>query len=237
MDKSNAGRFITAYNRLDKCIRDIYNFKPALSFSDVIRKSASVNAIIKKYEDDLIDYGRLRNSIVHRSDDRVIAEPHDDVVEQLEAIVRKVTTPPLAMNSVVNRSVFLAQGEVKLCDCLKELYKTGFSNVPVYLKGTLVGVLNREMVIDAIGECLSRGGNVGDLLNKRIVDSVAVLDSSNHYEVVSEKITIDNVLYMFQQNRKLTTIIITPSGAYTELPVGIIVTADIIDMQTILDNY
>ncbi len=237
MDKSNAGRFITAYNRLDKCIRDIYNFKPALSFSDVIRKSASVNAIIKKYEDDLIDYGRLRNSIVHRSDDRVIAEPHDDVVEQLEAIVRKVTTPPLAMNSVVNRSVFLAQGEVKLCDCLKELYKTGFSNVPVYLKGTLVGVLNRKMVIDAIGECLSRGGNVGDLLNKRIVDSVAVLDSSNHYEVVSEKITIDNVLYMFQQNRKLTTIIITPSGAYTELPVGIIVTADIIDMQTILDNY
>ena len=237
MDKSNANRFITAYNRLDKCIRDIYNFKPALSFSDVIRKSASVNAVIKKYEDDLIDYGRLRNSIVHRSDDRVIAEPHDDVVEQLEAIVRKVTTPPLAMNSVVNRSVFLAQGEVKLGDCLKELYQTGFSNVPVYLKGTLVGVLNRKMVIDAIGECLSRGGNVGDLLNKRIVDSVAVLDSSNHYEVVSEKITIDNVLYMFQQNRKLTTIIITPSGAYTELPVGIIVTADIIDMQTILDNY
>ena len=93
------------------------------------------------------------------------------------------------------------------------------------------------MVIDAIGETLQNGESIDELMQKRIVDCVSVLDSSNHYEVVSEKVTIDNVLYMFQQNRKLTTIIITPSGAYTELPVGIIVTADIIDMQTILDNY
>ena len=45
--KSNAERFINAYNRLDKTIRDIYNFKPALSFSDVIRKASEVNYLIK----------------------------------------------------------------------------------------------------------------------------------------------------------------------------------------------
>lgn len=235
--KSNAERFISAYNRLDKCIRDIYNFKPALSFSDVIRKSASINAVIKKYEDDLIDFGRLRNSIVHRSSDEVIAEPHDDIVEEIESIVRLVTTPPLAMQSVVNRSVFIAQGDVSLGDIIVEITKTGYSNVPVYLNKTLVGVLNRKMLIDAIGEAVTRKEDVDDLLKKKLVDCVSVLDSSNHYEVVSEKVTIDNLLYMFQQNRKLTTVIITPSGAYTELPVGIVVTADIIDMQTILDNY
>ena len=47
----------------------------------------------------------------------------------------------------------------------------------------------------------------------------------------------DNILYMFQQNRKLSTIVITPKGSYNELPVGIVVTADLIDIQTILDNY
>lgn len=235
--RSNAGRFITAYNRLDKCIRDIYNFKPALSYSDVIRKSASVNSIVKKYEDDLIDYGRLRNAIVHRSDDKIIAEPHDDVVEQMESIVRMITTPPLAMQSVVNRNVFIAEGEVKLADVMKELYATGYSNVPVYLKGTLVGVINRKMLIDAIGRAVQMGEDLNAMMNKRVVDALTVLDAGNHYEVVSEKTTIDNVLYMFQQNRKLSTVIITPSGAYTELPVGIVVTADIIDMQTILDNY
>ncbi len=235
--KSNADRFITAYNRLDKGIRDIYNFKPALSFSDVVRKAASINLVIKKHEDDLIDYGRLRNAIVHRSNDKVIAEPHDDVVEDIESIVRTITTPPLAMQSVVNRSVFIAQGEVKLGSVLAEMFRTGYSNIPVYLESTLVGVLNRKMIIDKLGEAVSKNEDVNKLMGMRVVDCLSVLDENNHYEVVSDNVTIDNLLYMFQQNRKLTTVIITPSGAYTEKPVGIVVTADIIDMQTILDNY
>ena len=235
--RSNAARFITAYNRLDKGLRDIYNFKPALSFSDVIRKAASINSVIKKYEDDLIDYGRLRNAIVHRSDDVVIAEPLDSVVEAMESIVRMITTPPLAMQSIVNRSVFIAQGEVPLANVLSEMYKTGFSNIPVYLQNTLVGVLNRKMIIDGLGECILNGQDINTILNKRVVDCLSVLDENNHYEVVPANVTIDNLLYMFQQNRKLSTVIITPSGAYTEKPVGIVVTADIIDMQTILDNY
>lgn len=235
--KSNADRFITAYNRLDKGIRDIYNFKPALSFSDVVRKAASINLVVKKHEDDLIDYGRLRNAIVHRSNDKVIAEPHDDVVEDIESIVRTITTPPLAMQSVVNRSVFIAQGEVKLGSVLAEMFRTGYSNIPVYLESTLVGVLNRKMIIDKLGEAVTNNEDVNKLMGMRVVDCLSVLDENNHYEVVSDNVTIDNLLYMFQQNRKLTTVIITPSGAYTEKPVGIVVTADIIDMQTILDNY
>lgn len=235
--KSNAERFITAYNRLDKTIRDIYNFKPALTFSDVIRKSADMNYLIKKYEDDLIDYGRLRNSIVHRSDDRVIAEPHDEVVEQMEKIVRVVTMPPKVMHTVANRSVFIADGQVPCDRILVEMSKNGFSNVPIYLGDTLVGVLNRKMVVDAIGTALLEQKDIDKLLKGPIVDCFSVLDVNNHYEVVGADATIDNILYMFQQNRKLSTVVITPKGSYNEFPVGIIVTADLIDIQAILDNY
>ncbi len=237
MQKSNAERFINAYNRLDKTVRDIYNFKPALTFSDVIRKAADVNYIVKKYEDDLIDFGRLRNAIVHHSDERVIAEPHDDVVEKMEKIVRSVTTPPLVMQTVGNRSVFIADGGVPAKKVLVEMSKNGFSNVPIYLGGTLVGVLNRKMIVDAIGGCVLAQQDIDKLLEKPIVDCMSVLDVNNHYEVVGSDATIDNILYMFQQNRKLSTIVITPKGSYNELPVGIVVTADLIDIQTILDNY
>lgn len=237
MQKSNAERFINAYNRLDKTVRDIYNFKPALTFSDVIRKAADVNYIVKKYEDDLIDFGRLRNAIVHHSDERVIAEPHDDVVEKMEKIVRSVTTPPLVMQTVGNRSVFIADGAVPAKKVLVEMSKNGFSNVPIYLGGTLVGVLNRKMIVDAIGSCVLAQQDIDKVLEKPIVDCMSVLDVNNHYEVVGSDATIDNILYMFQQNRKLSTIVITPKGSYNELPVGIVVTADLIDIQTILDNY
>ena len=43
------------------------SIKASLGFGEVVRKVAPINSIIKKYEDDLIEYGRLRNAIVHKS--------------------------------------------------------------------------------------------------------------------------------------------------------------------------
>lgn len=233
----NAERFINAYNRLDKGLRNIYNLKPALSFSDIIRRTSQINSVVKKYEDDLIDYGRLRNAIVHRSSEEPIAEPHDDVVERLESITRIITSPPKVLQSIVGRSVFVVQGDITLKKILPEMVKNGYSNIPVYLQDTLVGVITRKMIIDAIGSAIAEGLSVESVLNKRIVDALNVLDVSAHYEVVAESITIDSMLFMFSQNKKLTTVIITKHGTYTEKPIGIVVTADLLDMQSILDNY
>ena len=80
---ANAVRFIAAYNRLDQGLREIYSIKRTLTYSDMIRKVANVNTVVSKFEEDLIDYGRLRNAIVHKSSDEIIAEPNIDVVEKL----------------------------------------------------------------------------------------------------------------------------------------------------------
>lgn len=235
---SNARRFIDSYNILDKSLRDIYGLKPSLTFSDVVRKVASVNSVIKKYEDDIVDYGRLRNAIVHRSiSGEVIAEPHDDVVLKLEAITRLITTPPRAMDSVVNRKVFVVSAEEKLKSVLFEMFKSGYSNVPVYRDKTLVGVVTRKMIVEAIGEQIYDKKSLDEFINKPVIEALNIMNISNHYEVAPSSITVDNLLYMFQQNRKLSTVIITKNGNYNEQPLGIVVTADTIDMQTILDNY
>ncbi len=235
---SNAKRFIDSYNILDKSLRDIYNLKPSLTFSDVVRKVASVNSVIKKYEDDIIDYARLRNAIVHRSiSGEVIAEPHDDVVLKLESITRLITTPPRAMDSVVNRKVYVVQATEKLKNVLMEMYKLGYSNVPVYSEKTLIGVITRKMIVEALGEAIYNKTSLDEFVNKPVIEALNIENITNHYEVAPSNITIDNLLYMFQQNRKLSTVIITKNGNYNELPLGIVVTADTIDMQTILDNY
>ena len=49
--ESNSRRFLEAYNKLDKGLRDIYGIKPSITFSDCIRKVATINSVIKKYED------------------------------------------------------------------------------------------------------------------------------------------------------------------------------------------
>ena len=85
MDTGNSRRFIKAYNQIDSALRIQGDMKRSISYTEAIRKAARTNSLVAKYEDQLIDFGRLRNAIVHNSNpDLVIAEPHDDVVEEYE---------------------------------------------------------------------------------------------------------------------------------------------------------
>ena len=143
----------------------------------------------------------------------------------------------MKFKSFLKRSVSMAKDNITVGSIIEDMSRTSYSNIPFYLKDTLVGVITRKMLVNSIGECIANGGDIKKYFNEKAIDKLRILDENNHYDVVSEKITIDNVLYMFQQNKKLTTLIITKNGTYKELPVGIIVTSDVIDLQAILDNY
>lgn len=234
---TNSKRFIDAYNRLDQGMREIYNIKPAINFSDCVRKVSAINPVIRKYEDDIIEYGRLRNAIVHRSGEETIAEPNTSVVEKLEQIARLICTPPRVMDTVANRAVYSVDHNTPLKDILVHLFETGYSVVPVYRKEELIGVINRKMIVEALGATLSAGVDLDEYCKLPIAEAIDLGASSTSYEVVGSSVTIDNVLYLFQQNRKLSVVIITKNGNYNEQPLGVVVTSDTIDMQTIIDNY
>lgn len=238
MEKNElAKRFISAYNRLDQGLRDIYSIKRTLNFSDMIRKVATVNTVVKKFEEDLIDYGRLRNAIVHRSSDEIIAEPNVDVVEMLEKIARIINTPPRVIECLRPRQVFSVDGDTILRDVVGEMWKKGYSVVPVYISGTLVGVINRKMIVDGIGRFIANGKDIDDAMQEPVSKCLDIFNETSHYEVAPTSLTVENLMYMFQQNRKLSSVILTENGNYTEPAKVIIVSADIIDLNTILDNY
>ena len=90
MKKSNADRFIAAFNDIDYSLRTIYDFKRSTSFSDIVRRSVVLNSVVRKYEEDLIDFGRLRNAIIHNGNSKyTIAEPHTEIVEKIEKLAGK----------------------------------------------------------------------------------------------------------------------------------------------------
>lgn len=237
MEKSNGDRFIFAYNKLDQGLRNIYNIKQSLGFGEVVRKIAPINSIIKKYEDDLIEFGRLRNAIVHGAGDTLIAEPNLDVVERLEQIARLVTTPPRVADVLDKRKVFVVDGSTSVGEVTSKMFEYGYSIVPVYIKGTLVGVINRKMIVDCFGAGLKAGVSLENLVNQPVATALDVLNVTNHYEVAPNTITIDSIIFMFQQNRKLSTVVITKNGNYSEEPLQVVVTSDLIELQSILDNY
>jgi CBS domain-containing protein len=240
MSKTPAERFIVAYNEIDYSLRTIYGFKRSISFSDMVRKAVTLNSVVRKYEESLIDYGRLRNSIVHKSNPNyIIAEPHEDVVQELEKIAELISTPPTALDRIATRDVLCLSGNSAVREVLEKIHETGFFNIPIYDDNRLMGVANGHDLITELGKQLGNGVNINDYVNNtKIKDAIVdVAVEGKYYKVADRELTIEKALNLFYIDRKLNVIIITPNGGYNERPIGIITTADILDMNAVLENY
>lgn len=227
-------RFISAYNKIDKKLRTLYNVKSNATFPDAVRRAAAYSALIRKYEDDLLDYARLRNAIVHSSnDDMVIAEPHEKVVEKLERIERLLSSPPRAVGSVAKRAVcFLS--DTKLSKAIELMARGNYSNVPVVFEGEIIGVLNNKLIVEAIARNLA--GDVGKYMSEATIGSV-LTPAGNHYTLLPDTATVDEVLTAFTENRKLQIAVLTYKGFADGEIAGVVTTGDILDLSRILEDY
>ena len=236
---SNARRFIQSYNNIDYTIRTRYNLNRSMGFSELIRKSVALNYIVRKYEDDLIDFGRLRNAIVHGNEDYIMAEPHIDVVEQIEKIGRMLTAPPKALELVCRRDVLTISASQSMKDAIMLIASSSYSNIPAYNdKGEIIGIANGQKILDSFGKHLLSGGKADSFLNNvKIEDMLSKIENSNYYIFANKDLTVEEALEFFHDNSKLLAILVTKNGGAKEKPLGIITGSDVIKMNTILENY
>ncbi len=237
--QSNAKRFLDAYNNIDYALKTRYNFNRSMGFSDLIRKSVVLNYVVRKYEEVLIDYGRLRNAIIHNNnEDYVIAEPHDAVVEDIEHIEKLLTTPPKALESVGRRDVVTTSADKSMREVIELIASSNFSNIPVYKNNQLIGVANGQKIINSMGQFLLTGGKCSTFLdNVQIEDMLSSLQDSNYYIVRQADCTIEEALDEFNSNHKLLAILFTKHGQTNEMPLGIMTGANVVEAQKIIENY
>ena len=238
--KSNSKRFLDAYNNIDYTLKTRYDFNRAMGFSDLIRKTVSINYIVRKYEDELIDYGRLRNAIIHNNnEDFVIAEPHEEVVKEIEHIEKLLTTPPKALETVAMRKVLVTYAGKSMREVIMLMAESNYSNIPVYNNNKeLIGVANGQKILNSLGQFLLSGGKCSTFLdNVQIEDMLSSLNQSNYYIVKGANCTIEEVLKEFDNNHKLLAVLFTKHGYNTEMPLGIMTGLDVQAAQKILENY
>ena len=70
---------------------------------------------------------------------------------------------------------------------------------------------------------------IGEIVSNQITDT--------YYGISDENITLEQALNLFYKNRKMLVIPITKNGSDYEKPLGIISVADIMDINSILENY
>ncbi|MBE7075423.1 MAG: hypothetical protein E7376_05545 [Clostridiales bacterium] len=236
---SNAKRFIDAFNQIDYALRTQHNFKRSMGFSDMIRRAVSINHIVRKYEDDLITYSRLRNAIVHNSNpDELIAEPHADIVEKIENLAHLITTPPRAVDVLEEKEVFTVNYNVSIKNVIMKISSTKYSNIPVYKNGELIGVANGQKILNVLGTKMAEGNNCEDYVNNHTIEEIATMPNEiKYYTVMHANVTVDQVLFEFLANRKLLAIILTKTGTMHEPPIAIITASDYMELNKILENY
>ena len=236
---SNAVRFLNAYNKIDHTLRTVYDLKRSLNYSEVIRKTVQLNSVVRKFEDDLIDFGRLRNAIVHKGDSNfVIAEPHEKVVEKMEHIATLISTPPLALNKIATHEVLCIDYSISIAEAMQLMSRSGYSNLPVYKNQKLLGVLNGQRLINILGFKLEDGLNLDEFIKTTAVcDIIESLENTKYYVVEDESLTLERALNLFENNKKLLLILITQKGDGDYPPAGIITNSDVIDIQKVLDSY
>ena len=196
------------------------------------------NHIVRKYEDQLIDYGRLRNAIIHNSNDEfLIAEPHTDVVEEFEKIASLVSAPPKVFDTVCTKEVFTVEHSTNLYDVIKLIYSSSYSNIPVYKNGGVIGVANGQKILDYIGKHLNYGIDIDDFLKNTTIEKFVKdqVSDTKYFEVCDMDLTVEKALNLFFQNRKLLMIILTPNGMLQEMPIGLITPTDIMDLNKVIE--
>ena len=237
--QSNAVRFINAYNSIDQTLRAVYNFKRNITFSDMIRRAVSVNSVVRKYEDKLIDYARLRNAIIHNSnEERIIAEPHDEVVAEMERIAEVISCPPKVIDTIASKTVLVLDGMSTVKVALETIYRTDFRMIPVCDGDKIMGVINSHRVIELLGMQIDNGKDLDEYIESTpVIEAVSDSDVDRVFVIKSKNLLIQEALDLFYANRKLQAIVLTKNGSVQERPIGIVTVADIMDLSKIIEDY
>ncbi len=231
--------FLEYYNKLDSDIRGIFNLYPKSTFSDAIRKSAEISPLVRKYEEDLLSYAKLRNAIVHDSEEgKIIAEPLSEVVENFAQIVNAILTPKKISACNIGKKVKMLEGSESVATGALEIYQSGFSNLPVFADGKIIGMLSNKRIVEIVAMAVKKNVSADDILaNSKVKECVFDSDKGKYYEIKSESTRIDEIVKLYEKNPNLSLVIITKSGSLSEKPVQVVGRTDVTTLTQILESY
>ena len=227
---NNAERFLEIYNEVDRFLTDFSSGKYE-SYSDKIRNSTK--PIIKRYHDQLLDYGDLRNAIVHRpkKDDNYIANPLDKVVKDFEYILEKLKNPPRVFSKFCFKVEGVKQNE-KLDSALKIMCAKSFSQMPIFDDEgeKVVEILNTNTISRWLGRNIKNNEIVEE--NPTISELFQDIEFRKNYKFISKECDTYTAYHYFTEqikkhSRNLDVLLITNNGKENEPLLGLITVADI----------
>jgi CBS domain-containing protein len=226
---SNADRFLDAFNTIEQELYRMLELGQHRRFYELVKLASRINPVIERYKSDLLEYGDLRNAIVHtRTDGRVIAEPNDQTVAEIEHIASYLLEPPRVV-PLFRREVVTMNAADPAGKAVKFMYRRGYSQIPIKDGPAVTALLTAGTVVRWLADCLDRDG-----FNPRETAIAAVLKYTEHphnFKFVDTATSLFQVQDLFYQyghgGKKLEAVLITDNADPAEPLLGIITIWDL----------
>lgn len=229
-------RFEVAYNQIDEIIKQWVKYHDR-RFTVLLRQGAKHHCLIKNYADELEQYGRLRNAIVHEKKEvgTYIAEPHISVVERIEMIAGLFSRPNYAL-TIATKQVILFDFEDSIVNVIKAIKEHNYSQYPVYKQKDCIGLLTTGDIVKWMASYMIN--NIVDLADIKVIDILANV-KEHPIKFADKSIDIFEVEEIFENAHKektdLEAVIITENGGKNEKPLGLITAWDLIEIDYTAD--
>ncbi len=239
MDYANAAKFLKSYNKIESQLKMLYSMKPTQNFTDLVKRCTDLNITVRRYENELVDYGKLRNAIVHRTGggDLFIANPSDDVVENIEYIEKQLCNPPTVTEAFKVKKTSVVYADKPLLTAVQTFGESEKKTVVVYDHGKMKGVLNSYYVFRLIAERAAAGEDVTAYLQETKCGDVLSEELLEKYYLVDKTATVFDVFSAFEHHKDIYAVIVTENGKIGEKVLLLLTPSDFPVINRYLETF
>lgn len=225
--------FIESFNHIHKYLKKYTDSDDNVSFSDLLYK-AKAHPMIHLYLDELHLFRKLRNIIVHQTDDfeKLIATPSDEVVERIKFIEQQLVDPSTV--GVFKAEVIKFNATDSIEDVLKLSGEKEILKLPIYENNKFIGLVTSRAIAKWLqkhiqNNTIELSGTVKDLLD---------FEKKSQYEFIASSMTVYEAWHLFQASpKKLDALLLTESGRQEDVIEAIITYDDLLKYIYTHDQY
>lgn len=225
----NSERYLNAFNRIERHLRNIARLDRSVPFSKVVDDASRLDRCVRGYEADLREFADLRNAIVH--DGRggsAIAEPHDSVVAEIESIADLLLKPPTVYPEF-KAQVATLRPEDPIGKAVKMMAKHRFSQVPIYGQEGFIALLSANTVTMWLGANVDEDiVSLGETSVKEVLDYAEDADNCLFVGKTTSLVEVLQAFHDYQSGgKRLEAVLITETGSPSQSVLGIITVWDL----------
>lgn len=225
-------RFEIAFNKIHLKLKQmVKNETP--HFRNLVYKGAKKFSLIKVYQEELHQFARLRNAIVHNKYNigQYIAEPHAETVKRIESICEIFTEPNDAL-SIATKEVIIYDYDDPLDHFIKGIHEHSYSQYPIYQHGVCIGLLTAKAIVRWMAN--HTFNHQVDFAEAKVGDMFS-FEEKYPVEFVSMEANIFEVEEIFSEahtnKQDLECVVITEDGSKAMPPLGMITPWDLIEID------